>query len=483
VAFRGYFALNDLELINSSRTVEHLGKVTPKYDYALGNTANFTCALTIDPGYSGLAELPVTSAELADFPGLATPPDGSYRYDPGLVEIGACWEPAPFGGCNKMLPWVTFDDTWWGLKDFLQDTVYRPELAPWYNVNIPQSGEFAGFWVMSMQGFGPTSVQRNVTENVGSGGSVGPARDSARQVSFSVLAIASTNAGLQYGIGWLTCALRETNYGTDAVLEFLTAHPGHSAADPSLLVRELHNVVLTQTPTVSNQYNASGVWHQQETLAVVSFALTALNPYSWFPADTVTVEWDTITSEAVTWIPASQCGLPSDCQPANQLVSAVCAPEALTVTTDFNPPVCGGGMPVTGFERYVFAVPTMTTPVWCPGTAVTMTVTNNSAEPLTVQGYWILAPVNETCSNRDRFQVQISGLPGYASVTLDGVTGTYCGALGAAALTPVGIIGTPGGSPWLPPFIDRTQPWQLEMLAPPGADFSVVLNLYDQDVA
>jgi hypothetical protein len=477
--------LNDLELINSSRTVEHLTKVTPKYDFVLGNTANFTCTLTIDPSDSGLAELPVTSFELSDFTGLAFPPDGSYRYDPGLIEIGTCWEPAPFCGCNQMLPWVTFDDTWSGLQDFLQDTIYRVELAPWYNINIPQSGEFAGFWVMNMQGFGPTAIQRDITQSVGSGGTAGPARDNARQVSFSVLLIACTNAGLQYGMQWLTCALRATNTSTTDVLEFLTAHPGHSAAesDASTLVRQLHNVVLTSGPTVSQQFNASGVVNQQETMALVNFSLTALNPYSWFPPVTVDVSWDSITTEAISWIPAPKCVLSSDCQPVNQLVSTTCAPEAVVVTTDFDPPVCGGGMPVSGFDRYIYAVPTLSTPVWCPGTAVTMTITNNSGEPLTLQAYWMLLPANEACSNKDQFQVQISGLPAYATITLDGVSNTYCAAVGVHSLTPVGIVGTPLGSPWIAPFINRTLEWQLEVLAAPSADFSVVLNFYDQDVA
>lgn len=485
MAFRGYFALNNLELINSSRTAEHLGKVTPRWDYVLGSPG-WTCDLTPLTTDAGLFEIPVTSAELEDFPGLYTPPDGSYRYDQGLYEIGDCWLPLPICGCNN-IPEITFNDSWPGLKDFLQDTIYRPELAPWYSVTVPQSAEFGGFWVLNAEGFGPTTVQRQITEMVGSGATAGPARDSSKQLTFSTLLIACTNAGLEYGLEWLTCALRTTNT-VDGVLQYFRAHPGHSAADPQTLVRQLYNVVLTASPTVSQLFNASGIWHQQATVALVSFSLTALNPYAWYPAVSESVVWDSIATEQISWIPTvpvagmapTSCTLSSDCEALTPLLSATCPPEQVVTTTDWPPPVCGG-LSVSGIERYIYDVPLSGTPLQCPGTAVTMTITNNAAAPLTALGYWKLAGVPDICSNLDRFPVQINGLPAYASLTLDGISGKYCATQNNKQVRPVGIITTPNGAPWLPPFIDRTQDWQFEILTAPDANFDVVLNLYDQD--
>jgi hypothetical protein len=485
--FRGYFALNGTELVNSSRTVAHLGKITPKYDFVLGSDPNWTCTLT--ESQTGLYEIPVTSSESADYPGLYTPPDGSYRYDGGLYAIGDCWLPNPLCGC-VLMPWVTFDDTWTGLQDFLTDSIYRPELAPWYNVRIPQSAEFGGIWVMSMQGLGPVGAERPLSEMVGSGAIAGPERDGSRTITFSALMIACTNAGLQYGLEWLTCQLRSTNDSTNSTLQFFAAHPGDSAANPSTLVRELHNVVMTQGPQVTQQFNASGKLNQQETVALVSFALTALNPYSWFSALDVPVTWDVIDAEQISWVPTVPvpgapppgCNLPGGCV-TPPLVSATCPPPTVVITTDSTPPVCGGELPVMGITRYTYNLPTMLVPNWCPGTAVTMTITNNSDAPLTCQGYWKLATDPEGCSERDQFPVQISGLPGFASVTLDGISGKYCATYNGVQVVPVGIVGTPTGAPWLPPFLDRTLDWQFEIIADQAANFSVSFALYDQDVA
>jgi hypothetical protein len=371
--FRGYFALNGQELVNSSRVVAHLGKVTPQYDFVLGSQPNWTCDLVEYETDAGLYEIPITSEELTNYPGLFTPPDGSYIYSPGLLQMGTCWQPDPLCGCNLM-PWVAFDDTWTGLQAFLGDTIYRPELAPWYNVNIPQSGEFGGIWVMSVTGLGPTTSERPITEMVGSGGVAGPQRDSSRTITFSALLIACTSAGLQYGMEWLTCQLRDTNDNANSTLEFFAAHPGQSSANPALLQRELHNVVMTQAPTVSQQWNGSGYKNMAESVALVSFAVTALNPYSWFPALNLTVTWNTIAAESITWVPTVPvpnapppgCNLPSDCY-TPPLMSTTCPPPVVTVTTDQPPPVCGGEFPVTGIVRYSYELPNNLIPSWCPG--------------------------------------------------------------------------------------------------------------------
>jgi hypothetical protein len=454
----------------------------PKYDFVIGGAPGWSCGLTPYPEDTGLALLPETSEDIAAFPGLATPPDGSYNYDPGLLVVGDCWTPSPLCGCDSRVPWILFDDTWTGLKDFLQDTVYRPELAPWANINIPQSLEFGGIWVMSMQGFGPPTISRPITELVGSGAYAGPARDTSAAMTFNALLIACTNAGLQYGLDWLTCQLRATNTA-DGVLQFFAAHPGHSAADPSTLLRERRNVVLTQAPTVSQQWNAGGVDNQQETVALVTWVLTALNPYSWYPQIDVPVDWDVIDYEPITWIQAPMCSLSSDCLTSTDLVSETCPPETVTLTTDRNPPVCGGAMPVTGIQRYTFDLPMLAPPAVCPGTAVTMMITNNSTSALTLLGYWKLATDPEQCSERDLWPVQISGLPGLASIILDGVSGQFYATFANQSVNAVGIVGTPNGAPWIAPFIDRSLQWQLVVIVAPGSDFSVALQIHDQDLA
>lgn len=469
-----------MELINSSRTVAHLGKITPTIDYVINGSPS-ACDLSPYPGDTGLAQLPDTSTELVSWPGLATAPDGSYRYDPGLALVDGCWPVSPVCGCAAA-PWVTFDDTWPELMAFLNaETFYRPEMAPWYNVNIPQSGEFAGFWPMTIQGLDPPSVQRQITELVGAGAVAGPARDGSKQITFSVLLIACTNAGLRYGLEWLTCQLRATN-DADGVLEFFTAHPGYSSADPATLVRQLQQVVMTSSPTVTQQFNASGVTNQQETVALVSFVLTALSPYSWFPpTDLGTITWDTVQTQSIIWTTADQCSLSADCLAVPELVSATCPPEQISVTTNQDPPICGGGLPVCSVDRYTFAMPTSSSQLQCPGTVVTLTIANNSPDPLTTEGYWMAASTPEECSQLNMYPFQISGLPGSASITLDGISGTYWATYAGQRVTPVGIVSTPSGAPWLPAFLDLTQRWNFEVLAPVDADFTVTMTLYDRE--
>ena len=476
MAFRGYFALNGGELINSSRTVTHMGKVTPTADYVLGGSMG-SCSPTLYPTDAGLAEMPSSSTELTTYPGLATPPDGSYLYSPGLSVMGECWSAAPVCGCGQT-PWFSFDDSWPGLQSYLQDTVYRPEMAPWYSSQIPQSAEFAGYWVSQVSGFDTTSVQRPITEMVGSGAIAGPARDNSRQLQFTVLVIACTNAGLEYGISWLDCQLRTTN-DAPGTLTYFTAHP-NTAAQPSSLARQMINVVLTQSVTVQQRFNPSGIVNQQATMALVQFTLTALNPYAWLPSVTVPVTWDTIATQSLAWVPAAQSALPDYCTTPLSL-STTCAPDPLTVTTDRNPPVCGGGLPICAIERYTFSLPETLTPVLCPGTAVTTVITTTGPEPVTLEGYWVRTGTLEVCSNQDLFPFQIAGLPGYTALTLDGISGRYWAVNQGVTTRPLGIVGTPSGAPWLPPFVDRTQAWQLEVLAPEGAEFSVELILYDQE--
>jgi len=476
--FRGYFALNSEEIANSSRVVAHLQKDIPTDDSILGMYENTDCDIEATPDDPGLGVVPSTVVDLGN--GLGTIPSGTKLYDPGLGVVGDCWGPTNFCNCREQ---IVYDDSWPGLQEWLGDSIYRPELAPWYSTRIPESSEFGGVWVMSATGFGPLTVERPITEMIGSGATAGPVRDTSRKLTFDALLLACTNAGVEFGLQWLACQLRSTNPVTNSTLRYLTAHPFDTVAHADSLVRELHGVVLTQSPQVTQMQQPGGTFYRQASLYRVSFELTVLNPYVYLPAvDLGTIAWDTIVTEPITWAHAPQCAVPPSCDPMPVLFSDTCPPEVVNVGTNTPPPVCGGCMPVMAIERYTYELPYLEEyPARCADSAMVVTITNNDpVNSLTVQAYWKLCTQSEFCKD-DQFPVQINGLPGSASITLDGVSQRYWATLGKVIRQAVGIVSTPNGAPWLPAIIDRTECWQFVVVAPQTANFSVDIQVVDRE--
>lgn len=489
MAFRGFFALDGVEIANSSRVVAHLGADTPLVD-AFPSGAIIGTDLVIGDDFiieadaaecgltevsSGLFEIPEDSMQVGNF---WSPPDGSRRYGPGLIEVDdLCWDTSRLCGCNLN---VSYDDSWPGLRSYTQDAVYRPELAPWFSTRIPESGEFGGIWVMDVVGLGPASVSRAVTEMVGSGAAAGVHRDTAKVVTFDALLIACTNAGLEYGLSWLTCLLRDTNSRTDAVLRYFAAHPSHTAASYSELVRESHGVVLTKSPEVKEVAGSGrGQAHNQATMYRVTWEMTLLSPYAYRPPVDLDVTWDTVEIEPIEWVHAADCVKPESCETMPVLFSADCQPETIDVVTS-PPPSCGGCLPVCEIDRYVYQVPTMDFAFRCTDTAVNLVVENTGQIPLTLQGYWRVCGTDERCQD-NRHPIQVAGLPVGASLTLNSVLGRYWADYDGRRRRPVGIVGTPTGAPWVPTFIDRTTCWEFVVEAAPDASFEISMSLIDRE--
>lgn len=468
--FRGWLSLDGIEIVNSSRVVAMLTPTTPTDDSVFGAPAD--CSLTVvSPGLAALAP----SQQIIS-PGLATPPNGSRKIDPGLAVVGDCWGPPILcGGCR---PFIAYDDSWNGLQGFLQDTVYRPEMAPWYSIDVGESGEFGGVWILDAKGFDPVPVSRTITELVGAGAAAGPHRDTSRTLTFTALLVACTNAGMTYGLEWLACQLRETKARTDATLRYLTAHPGGSAADPIGLLRELHGVVLTKGVSVDQLLAPRGE-SKQATMCQVSWEMVTLHPYAYAPMVDLVVNWDVIDMANTRWVHAADCKAPDSCDPMPVLFSQQCTPEQIDVVTT-PPPTCGGCLPVCSIDTLIFEVPTLDRPLRCDETSVTLTVTNNAERSLTLQAYWRICSTDVECED-NRYPTQITDLPAGAELTLDGIAGRYWVTLEGRRRRPVGIVSTPDGLPWAPPVIDRSQCWEFVVLAPGGSDFDMVMSLADRE--
>ncbi|WIC90007.1 minor tail protein [Gordonia phage Sisko] len=508
MAFRGYFALDGVEIANSSRVAAHLGQSTPTNDagticgelildedpddsqlynpgeiqessdpglfYPYVYSPLTSCGLTeVDPG---LFEVPASSGALR--PGLYSPPDGSERYGQGLIEVDAnCWGTSRLcGSCRVNLG---YDDTWPGLQAYLTDTIYRPELAPWFSTRAPASKEFGGVWVMGVEGFGPVPVERAVTEMVGSGAVAGVQRDGSRVMTFDALLVACTNAGLEYGLNWLTCLLRDTNGRTDAALRYFAAHPSHTGASAASLVREMRGVVLTKAPSVTASQAGGGTRHQQATMYRVSWEMVALSPYAYAPPVPVAVEWDEVETEPIEWIHAADCSQPESCVDMPVLFSETCQPATIDIVST-PPPSCGGCMPVCAVSRHRFVLPTTDAPYVCSETAVGVVIHNTGEGPLSLQAHLRVCGSNERCDN-DLYPLQVAGLPAGASLSLDSITGRYHADYAGRKRRPVGIVGTPSGAPWRPVIIDRRTCYELVVDAASTADFEVELSLTDRE--
>lgn len=517
--FRGWFTIDGWEIANSSRVAKHLGRDLPTRDFELfgvpGNVPDlFTedednpglynpgaldpddddlyptdglvgtsglypitgqlCGAIIEDGFAGI---PPTSIEVS--PGLYTPPNGARRFGPGLYVVSNdCWEPAAIcSGCESQIP---YSDEWTGLTEFLGDYSYRPELAPWYTTELPESGEFGGVWVTKVDGLDVTPIERPITDAVGHGGVAGPYRDAPRRITFEALLIGCTNAGVDFGLKWLTCLLRGTNTTTNSTLRYLAAHPGDSGVDPASLVREVHGVVVTKAPEIADQILTGAAEHRQANIYRVTWEMTALSPYAWLPPVDVEVDWDTVTRQPYNWMHAADCHKPETCEDMPVMFSAECVPEEIGRAPSSPPPVCGGCLPISGIDKYSFTVPTQDYAFRCRDTAVSMVFTNTSSEPLNLQAFWRVCGTDFRCED-DRWPLQISGLPPGAELHLDGVTGRYWAHYDERIRRPVGVVGTPNGAPWRPPLIDRTTCWEFVVQTAPGAEFTTSMTLRDRD--
>ncbi|MFJ1459722.1 sugar transferase [Nocardia sp. N2S4-5] len=285
--FRGWLALGDLEIANSSRVV----------------------ALVGPPG------IPATDAEaFADT---------------------AC---AP---CRNLQ--VRYDDSWPGLGAYLADPPYTDiTTAPWYD-GTDTSREFLGVWVMSAEGFDAIPVDRDISEAICAGGVAGVHRDTFRTLSFSALLWACTHRGERFGLRWLNCQLRAAK--KPQVLHYLDAHPEQFT--PVGLARTMRRVVLTQPAVVREVAGRPVAEHQQASMARVEFELSALDPYPWTETTAHPVTWDSEIVANIEWAHTPDCGGATCELPV--LLSTVCPPQ--TIDTRPAPiPVCGGCLPVCEIE-------------------------------------------------------------------------------------------------------------------------------------
>ncbi|WP_280187053.1 MULTISPECIES: sugar transferase [Nocardia] len=381
------------------------------------------------------------------------------------------WEEAELQ-CRCAVDYVVGDDTWPGLPEFLGDDPYVLTDAPWYDAAIPQSAEFFGYWVTKVDGLGPVPVDRAMNDAICAGGVAGPHRDRYRTVTVEAILVACTNAGVEYGLEWLSCRMRPAKALTGTTLEFLAAHPEDSAADPALLRRVANRVVLTREASITNQFGTRGGRNRQAAVYVVDWEMAVGDPYLYGPVTAETVVWDSVTVEGIEWAHPPDCEDPASCAEIPVLASATCVPNIVDVQP-VQPPVCAGCIPVCQVETRVVQIPSAAG-VLCKDQAVTLTITAG-AEDVSVN-FWF-RPCGETALCDRTGYLSLAGLPAGGTLVADAVAGRAYGLVDGVQVRQVGIVHTPSGAPWTPPILDSGECWELVAQSAPGADFTVQVQV------
>lgn len=363
---------------------------------------------------------------------------------------------------------IRYDDSWPGLRAYLGDAAYTITTAPWYDAAIPQSAEFLGVWLMKVEGDGPVPVDRTVNDAICPGGIASPNRDRARTVTVEAILVGCTHPGVMYGLEWLACQLGPSKEYAGTTLDYLSAHPENSAVTPSTLRRTMSRVVLTKEPGIVNRYN-SGPANRQGSMITVDWEMVALDPYTYGPATSGTITWDTDVTESITWAHPPSCADPSSCDTIPVLASVECIPNVIDIAPA-PPPVCAGCVPVCSVQTRTYQLPEATG-VFCRDEAYTFTVTAGGGNDISVN-FWLRPCGSTDLCDRSNF-LSLAGLPAGTTVTADSILGQAYGVVGGQHVRQVGIVYTPSGAPWSPAIVDASECWELVAQHEPGLSFTV----------
>ncbi|WP_406177960.1 hypothetical protein [Streptomyces canus] len=220
----------------------------------------------------------------------------------------------------------TFDHTPYTIPD-------DPESpAPWYDPDVPESAQFAGFLPLDFDGVDDYPVRRTVTNAVVGGGALGPARVQPRTITVTGILLGATCCAVEYGLHWLAEALQGCTgsaCGGDCV-QMLKCCPGDEQTPAEFLARyrrTFRRVALVQGPTVTARKGdgscTAGQCSSGADVLTVEFVLTAATPWGWTDEtpvlsvsvptddDSDCIQWCIHRSSLPDWVP--QC-LPGGCR-------------------------------------------------------------------------------------------------------------------------------------------------------------------------
>lgn len=145
--------------------------------------------------------------------------------------------------------------------------------APWYNAAVPASTQFGGYYPLSVAGLDDSSREAKITEYTGSGGNVGQGRNATQSLVFSGVLIASTEAGVEYGLRWLSNLLSAKSDASVSMGARLDYKRLSSATSEDVHRRD---VSLSRAVSVTRKRARKCVHHW-----TITFTMTAADPFEY----------------------------------------------------------------------------------------------------------------------------------------------------------------------------------------------------------
>lgn len=167
--------------------------------------------------------------------------------------------------------------------------------APWYDPDVPESAQFAGFLLLNVEGLDENPVRRTVTNGVAGGGAIGPARALPRTMVFTGILLGATCCAVEYGLHWLGEALQGCTGGQceGDCMTLFNCCPGAETSPDEFAEkhrRTIRRVALIDGPRVISRTGNGCVGGDCESgadIVGVEFTLTAGTPWLWTDPMTV----------------------------------------------------------------------------------------------------------------------------------------------------------------------------------------------------
>lgn len=334
--------------------------------------------------------------------------------------------------------------------------------APWFDATEPQSGDFYGLYVLSVDNLGPGRITRDVTARAsGYGSFLGPEVFNSPTVIVTGVLMGKTACAVDFGMRWLGTVLRGPACAdgcTGEDLTFLNCCPTWTAdpvADIEPHLRTLKGVKLTASPVITDLIGDSCSCHPDSAdMVQVQFALTASEPCVFRPpVESVTdVPFDIANpSECERWNFIGEgdvCPADNDCSaPADCIADPNCpAPPAPPVApTPRNPCICEPGRTVQACAT----IDSSLIPAYAEGVPI-ITIKSGSKDLRQVRMTFIANPFNQPIEDLDPCtacgEVTLSRIPAGSEFVMDGTDESVtilCPGSGPTDATP--LLGSTGG--------------------------------------
>lgn len=338
--------------------------------------------------------------------------------------------------------------------------------APWYAASEPNSGDFGGFIVVSIDGLGGGPITRELTQRVnGRGSFIGPKVQASPTIIVEGYLFGKTCCSVDYGLRWLGTTLQGT-CGADCdgdTLSFLDCCPDFAGCAPTTPfncltphLRYLENVKLIQSPIVLEKYGSccgscSGTAYMRVRFQLAASApcvyrdlvpIVTAQPFAAADPTNCDVTW-VLVADGETCPDDTICTGDPDC---------LADPDCLTVPAPPSAPLPSNPCICSSFNtrRTCVDIPSGSIPEYTEGLPVlTINSGSNALRQIRVR-FW-LNNTGEPVDNLDACdtcgEVTLSKIPAFSEFTFDAKTRkATITCPGSASTDATPLMGSSGGT-------------------------------------